>query len=195
MECSINNKLRHQVFSIPAAKERRWTPQPQDAVWVDMNGLVKQQQSAACGGLIRNSERDWLMGFRKGLGCSSITETKLEAIRTGLELEVAKQLGYAKIMVYSDSLEACDLIMRMCAADNPLQPVINDTRDLVFRKGEVTLHHTSRTIIECADFLAKIGHGDYTDIVLVPKAPTKCLAILLEDKEATTAGRSNTATA
>ncbi|XP_028794365.1 uncharacterized protein LOC114749985 [Neltuma alba] len=192
MECSTSNKLHHQVFNISVVQERRWTPPPQDAIWVDVDRSVKQQNSAACGGLVRNSEGDWLMGFKKCLGCSLIIEAELVAIRTGLE--VGKQLGCTKIMVYSDSLEACNLFMHTCAADNPLKLVINDIRDLVVGDREVTLHHTTRTIMGCADFLAKTGHSDYTDTILIPEAPTECLAILLEDKEATIAGRSTAAT-
>ena len=156
---------------------------PVDAIRIDVDGSVRHHFQAACGGVIRNSEGSWLIGFCKSLGLHSVIEAELYAILLGLKL--GHQMGFRKILLYSDSLDAVNVLMRdSCHEDHPLRAVIREIRDLLFQDWDVTIHYTPRDNIACADYMAKEGHdapGD-TDVLLAPTVPAGCWEMVLRDR-------------
>ena len=152
-------------------------------VQIDVDGSVRHQFEAACGGVIRNSEGHWLMGFCKSLGVHSVIEAELIAILLGLKL--AYQMGLQKILLYSDSLDVVNILMRDCCdEDHPLRDIVGEIRDLLFRDWSVKLNYTPRDNIACADFLAKKGHDIAVDVgeILIPVVPVECLEMVLKDQ-------------
>ncbi|KAK4257184.1 hypothetical protein QN277_006806 [Acacia crassicarpa] len=182
MENSSNQVLTHKIFQLGRIVEESWTPPPVDTVRIDVDGSVRHYRQAACGGVIRNSHGHWLMGFHKSLGQHSPIEAEILAIMVGLT--VGHQMGFQRIHLYSDSIEAINILMRDCPTDHPLRDIITDTRDLLFQDCSVQLHYSPRENIFCADFMAKHGHEDQhgPDLVLLPTVPTSCLSMYLRDR-------------
>ena len=108
---------------------------------------------------------------------------ELYAIELGLKM--AHRMGFQQILLYSDSLDALNMLMRDGVyADHPLRDIIGNIRDLLFRDWDVKLFHTSRNNIACADYLAREGHDapPDADIITIPTVPTGCLHMVLKDQ-------------
>ncbi|XP_028771174.1 uncharacterized protein LOC114728430 [Neltuma alba] len=180
MEQIVGDQLKHQIFQFAGNQEISWTPPPQGAIRIDVDGSVWNDQHAACGGLIRNSDGDWVVGFQKNIGTCSVTEAELVAIRTGLE--VGKLYNHPMVVLYSDSMDALNLIARECVADHPLRTIITDIRELIFAREEIELHHASRDTIRCADYLAKEGHEQAFGVKLIADVPERYADLILQDK-------------
>ncbi|KAK4264495.1 hypothetical protein QN277_025660 [Acacia crassicarpa] len=123
------------------------------------------------------------MGFCKALGLQTIIEAELHAIELGLLM--ACRFGLQQIQLYSDSLDAINILMRDGAyADHPLRDIIGNIRDLLFQDWDVQLFHTSRNNIACADYLAKEGHNvpANANVTLIPTVPMGCRDIVLRDQ-------------
>lgn len=119
-----------------------------------------------------------LGGFHRNLGLTSVTEAEISAIKVGLE--VLEQFACRKVLIFTDSINAFNFLMRESSPDHPLCELILKTRHYLFSKLNVTLCYTSRDFIKCADFMAKQGHGQAFEITLVPFAPRDCVALVRE---------------
>ncbi|KAK4278408.1 hypothetical protein QN277_016258 [Acacia crassicarpa] len=98
---------------------------------------------------------------------------------------MAQKLGFQQVLLYSDSLDAINIIMRDCCYnDHPLRDIIGDIRDLLFRDWNVKLYYTPRDNIACADYLAREGHvaPPDADVITIPTIPTGCLHMVLKDQ-------------
>ncbi|KAK4260509.1 hypothetical protein QN277_003609 [Acacia crassicarpa] len=182
MENASDQTLTHQIFNIGRNVEKSWTPPPTNVVRIDVDGSVCHHLQAACGGVMRDSQGRWLLGFHKNLGLHGVVEAEIYAIWLGLNL--ANQMGIRKIQIYSDSLDAINAIMRDYHADHPFREIIGKTRDLLYSDWSVELHYTSRRNISCADYLAKQGH-DFdadADAFLIPSVSRGCLDMFLRDR-------------
>ncbi|KAK8516444.1 hypothetical protein V6N12_038687 [Hibiscus sabdariffa] len=89
----------------------RWhKPQPG---WCKLNvgGSVGRATGlATCGGVVRNKEGTWLIGFSRKLGICSILEAELWGLYEGLL--TAWSIGIRFLLIESDCLEAVNLIAK-----------------------------------------------------------------------------------
>ncbi|KAK9006339.1 hypothetical protein V6N11_035380 [Hibiscus sabdariffa] len=69
------------------------------------------------GGLIRDIEGSWIMGFNRSLGATSIFNAELWAIYTGLQL--AWNNGFEHVILQSNWLKAVTVIQENVADCNP----------------------------------------------------------------------------
>ncbi|GMP42390.1 hypothetical protein CsSME_00012160 [Camellia sinensis var. sinensis] len=107
---------------------------------------------AACGGLFRNAQGQWLCGFKQQVGHSSIVSAELWGLWHGLQL--AWHEGHHRVVVESDSAEAV-LALRKT---NPLLPQFNllhEIWELMARSWECDLQQIGREANVCDDLLAK----------------------------------------
>ncbi|KAK4266867.1 hypothetical protein QN277_023732 [Acacia crassicarpa] len=159
-------------------------PPPTDAVRIDVDRSVRHQFQATCGGVIRNSDGHWLMGFCKSLDAHTVIEAKLHAIMLGLR--VGHHMGLRKILLYSDSLDTVNILMRDCCyVDHPLKEIIKEIRDLLYSDYlDVKIHYTPRDIISFADYMAKEGHNAPAneDVSLIPTIPVGCMEMAMRDQ-------------
>lgn len=176
MEFTVHNDLGNRVFQSPVRQESSWTPPSRGVVRIDVDGSVWDRGSAACGGTIRDEAGQWLMGFHRFLGLSSVLEAELYAIHTGLI--VAKQCDFHKVVIYTDSLEAFNCLMRDSLSDHPLRDLIVDTRDLLLDNWDVRMYHTSRELIPCADYMARQGQRGNFIIKIVSSPPLECQQLI-----------------
>ena len=70
------------------------------------------------------------MGFYKSLRLHTVVEAEIFAIMLGLKM--GQRMGLQRILLYSDSLDAINILMRDSPIDHPLKDIIGETRDLLF---------------------------------------------------------------
>jgi len=71
-----------------------------------------------CGGIIRNSKGEYILGFSMNLGGKSVITAEFSAIYYSLKLLDEK--GFSIIVVDTDSSEALSNMQTGCVSNNPL---------------------------------------------------------------------------
>lgn len=82
------------------------------------------------------------MGFQQDLNLCSPIEAKLRAIKVGLL--ISKQLNLPKVMIFSDSLHAINLLSRDTSSEHPLKPLLLEIRDTLYEGWDVSLRYASK---------------------------------------------------
>ncbi|XP_028763349.1 uncharacterized protein LOC114721666 [Neltuma alba] len=102
------------------------------------------------------------------------------AIKTGLQ--VYQKLGINDILLYSDSLDALNYLMRGSGVDHPYREDIEETRQLIYEHWNLEINYGCRETLQCADFLARIAHNVTDELILLNEVPESCKARILVDK-------------
>ncbi|MCI20290.1 ribonuclease H protein, partial [Trifolium medium] len=105
--------------------------------WIKCNtdgALVSQNQQADCGGVFRNESGAWLGGFARKLGSCSALMAELWGILSALQL--AKEKGYRKVILESDSTVAIDLIVKDYPDNHPCATIVSFINRLKMQEWE-----------------------------------------------------------
>ncbi|KAF7815362.1 putative ribonuclease H-like domain-containing protein [Senna tora] len=114
---------------------------------------------SAVGGLIRDSQCQWIQGYSSFIGFGTALKAEIWTIISGFKL--AKSLNYDHILVESDSMLAINLIKKDDVHPNHhLNNLLLYCRSTLLTFTEVQLSHTSREGNSCADLLAKTALMD-----------------------------------
>lgn len=123
---------------------------------LNCDGAVRSfNEKAACGGVLRDDNGAFLWGFAVKLGRCTVTQAELWAIIHGLKL--AKERGYSKIMVESDSLTAVKFINGGCLHSHQCKPLVNEIHKLMAELESIQVSHVFREANQVADRLANCG--------------------------------------
>ena len=137
-------------------RQVKWIPPLNNIIKVNVDGSsLSNPGRSGFGGLIRNNNGDWLLGFSGFCDITSCLAAELYAIFHGLR--IAYDAGHKNIILESDSMMALDLIMSDVQSHHPHAPLISQIVQLQHRDWIVNFHHTLRQGNECADWLAKHG--------------------------------------
>ena len=92
--------------------------------WVKINadGSVKDQKSAACGGVCRDENGRWVIGFGKYLGVSSVLMAELWGLYTGMKM--AWERGWQKVVFSLDSKTEITLVQPCTATGRRIELLI-----------------------------------------------------------------------
>ncbi|XP_028760097.1 uncharacterized protein LOC114744950 [Neltuma alba] len=123
---------------------------------LNTNGSVNNLRQAACDGIIRDENGNWIVGFHKRLGRVPSTTAELLGITT--RLQICRQQGFDKVLVYTDSLEAIHLLMTDSGGYHPFRTEITKGRRLIFSDWEIEFRYAPRESIQRVDFLAREAH-------------------------------------
>lgn len=111
--------------------------------------------SMGTGGLIRNDQAGWLMGFSSHGGVGDVLLAELLAIKNGLR--IAWENGFRAVLCESDSLEAVSMISDNSKHDfHEYAATLCDIMVLLRYQWSVQIKHVFREANTCADFLAKL---------------------------------------
>ena len=116
------------------------------------------------GGVIRDSNGEWVAGFVRKLGSMSSILAELWALKDGLLL--ARQLDILNVNIELDA----DLIVHLL--NNPsfhnlmFKPLLNDCKNLIKTFPSCTMAHVFRETNRCADKLANIGATQTVNFLL-----------------------------
>lgn len=99
---------------------------------------MPNQGIGGLGGVFKNLNGDWIMGYAQALTKVSNVQAKLMAIRDGLRIAMDNQIQY--LVVESDSQTALDLLKMNL--NNKLNFIVLDCRYLMQKIYSVILQHS-----------------------------------------------------
>uniref|UniRef100_A0A2N9HAG3 Uncharacterized protein n=1 Tax=Fagus sylvatica TaxID=28930 RepID=A0A2N9HAG3_FAGSY len=149
------------IWEKPASN---WSKLNSDGSFVHNIGI------AGGGGLIRNSDGDWIMGYARNIGATSSEAAELWALRDGLTL--CHQLQLTAVEVELDAKLIVNAITNNSCCHSALSPLIDDCRKLLSQLPQAKVLHCYREANFCADALAKMGTSLEQDFILYPLPPT-----------------------
>ncbi|GLT45320.1 hypothetical protein SLA2020_191580 [Shorea laevis] len=151
---SVNNKA--SIAHLHRTTFFSWDPPPSS--WFKLNtdgSTIGNPGYAGCGGLIRDSQGQWVVGFMRNIGHTTSLAAELWAIRDGLSM--ANYLQIQNLIVETDCQVAHALLSGTSNPYHPHSTLILDCRDLLCTLPRVQLKHVMRGSNMVADALAKKG--------------------------------------
>lgn len=143
-----------------------------DGCFYESNG------KAGFGGLFRDHDGQWLLGFYGKLTCDSSLETEIWGIYRGLTIMLER--GYNNIHIESDSLSAVQLINGDHPSTHPLNSLIGDSR-LLLRRTQFQISHIFREANTSADHLARLGAEQQEAMVVTEESPQSVRIFVRDD--------------
>lgn len=125
---------------------------------MNVDGAVSSECLASCGGVIRNSEGNWLRGFSRNLGNFSTQNAfvaELLAIATAIDVMIS--LDYHQVIIESDSLEVVELLEQRDVCEHHFEYIARDIQRKRDDHGSLLVQYTPREGNSVADYLAKVG--------------------------------------
>ncbi|XP_057445019.1 uncharacterized protein LOC130737284 [Lotus japonicus] len=127
------------------------------------------------GGLMRDSQGDWICGFHGFQAGGSALLSEARALKLGLQ--IAWDRGYKDVICNVD----CRDLLRVL--DDPetwiFFPVLREIYELRMRSWNLTLSAINRDCNQPADWLAKKGASSPSMAICVLEAPPSTLEILI----------------
>ena len=126
--------------------------------WLKLNtdGAVDiSSGKAGCGGLLRDSVGQLIVGFAKTISASSSIAAELWALREGLRLCVERDCHAVEIEL--DATATISLVSSNVNTNGDLSGLVDDCRVLLLCLPQAKLSHCFREANFCADALAKLG--------------------------------------
>ncbi|XP_021299308.1 heterogeneous nuclear ribonucleoprotein D-like isoform X2 [Herrania umbratica] len=181
--------LLHKVYA-------RWERPPRRFFKLNSDGSsAGNPGKAGAGGIIRNDQGEWIVGYSRKLGQATSTCAELWGVRDGLQLAVKRGLFYVIIEV--DSQVVLDLICKEAVDSHTLGPIIKECRSLLEQIPNHRFCQINRDSNSCADHLARMGATMTKDFVIF-EFPPDCVRLLLfaeslepEDNDVILGGETN----
>jgi ribonuclease HI len=146
---------------------------------LNTDGASRGDVTAGCGGLIRNSEGQWLGGFSRNLGCCSAYLAELWGVYDGLCL--ARNIGVQKVKLHVDSSVVVQTLNNSTGGSIVGWRLIQEIRRLLTLDWEVKVSHSYREANTCADALANMGCDHDQGLRVYDLCPTGLSSLLLDD--------------
>ena len=143
----------------------KWIKPGQGCTKLNMDGAVfGDPRKAGGGGLLRNSEGDWIAGFTRKLGSMYNIMAKLWALKEGLSL--GRQLNLTNLNIEVDTIVLVHLLTNPGTINLMLELLLNDCRNLIKLFPNCSVTHIYREANRCTDKLAKMGTTQDTDLLI-----------------------------
>ena len=153
-----NKPIRMQI-------QVKWIKPGQGCTKLNMDGAVfGDPRKAGGGGLLRNSEGDWIAGFTRKLGSMYSIMAELWALKEGLSL--ARQLNLTNLNIEVDTIVLVHLLTNPGTINLMLELLLNDCRNLIKLFPNCSVTHIYREANRCTDKLAKMGATQDTDLLI-----------------------------
>ncbi|MCH81151.1 putative non-LTR retroelement reverse transcriptase, partial [Trifolium medium] len=154
---------------------------PPDDGWVKLNtdGACIERSVAACGGVLRNSQGEWIGGFSKFLGTCSAYVAELWGLLEGLKY--TWKLGFRKVELNVDSVAVVKVIKEGGTASNMGYSLVKEIRRHISFGWEVKISQSYREANRCADALANMGYSLDGNIVFFEVCPSQLVQLVVSD--------------
>ncbi|OIT01587.1 hypothetical protein A4A49_56826, partial [Nicotiana attenuata] len=129
----------------------KWKP-PKDHFYKLNTDGAHTKNNAGIGGLIRNSNAEWILEFAAAVPTDSLSLAELRALLQGLQLAYSHNLVPLEVEVDSQ-----DIIMLLHSNDVSFDNLTTDCRYFLDRLGKPVALHAYREQNKVADKLAKAG--------------------------------------
>ena len=103
---------------------------------------------AGCGGVIRNDEGQWIVGFSKCIGITSSFAAELWGLREGLIL--CCNLNISSLEIELDAKAIVDILNKPAFENSIISPILDDCRLLIGRFSQIRVKHCFRQANRCA---------------------------------------------
>lgn len=127
------------------------------------------------GGILRNKNGEWILGYHKHIGKCSVLDVELWAIND--ELKRIQQRGHAKVIIQSNSLEAIKNI-HGSASKASQSALIRRIHRIMSQEMSWHLHYIPNEKNQSADFIAKLAFKGEEDLQLL-EAPSEAVLDLI----------------
>lgn len=143
-----------------------WTTPPPPYIKLNTGGI---------GGVFRNFEGKWLLGFTKYYPTLTNLQAEVLAIKEGLQ--IASHRGYTHLIIESDSTAALSLLSEN--SNERMKLIVQDCRYLMQTMVSVKLQHIFREGNRIADRLATMGRiSNNMQLQLMETAPKILIDLL-----------------
>ena len=169
----------------PAAKRMilksiRWEKLNEE--WLTLNtdsSATGSDGLAEGGGLIRDGNGTWLIGFARKIRTATSFLAELWALRDGLRL--CLQIQAQAVYIELDAKAVVDALHSQSCTNTVIYSIMEDCRHLVTQIPQTRVKHVYREANRFADFLAKLGTGLQNDFAIFSSPPVDLLSILEDD--------------
>lgn len=145
----VNSPKKHPFPKV--AISISWTPPPINVIRLNVDGAVLANPGrGGVGGVFRDSNGSWVLGFMKACAHTTPLQAELLAILHGLRL--ANERNYTPLEVHTDSATSVSIISNSHACFTNL---ISECRYLLKKLRPTTLKHVFREENGVADAIAK----------------------------------------
>ena len=150
--CAYFPKIASQLI----AKQIRW--EKLGLGWVKLNtdgSSLGNPGLAGGGGLIRDEEGAWVVGFARNIGISSSFIAELWALRDGLMICVHRNFNAIEVEV--DARVVIDVLSASKCTNNLAAPLVDDYKQLATQIHQIRFKHYFRKANRSANKLASMG--------------------------------------
>lgn len=165
----INRPLSNQPRVI---EQIRW--ERPDIGWVKLNAngaASEPTKKARCGGLIKDDQGNWMVGFSRNIGQANSFMAETWALWDGLML--CLQLNLQNVVIELDARALVDALSSSAYANTVVSPLFDDCKQLVARFSWCCIRHIYCEANMCADNLSRLGLVQSLDFVLYPSPPVE----------------------
>jgi L1 cell adhesion molecule like protein len=156
-----------------------WKRPEGDWIMLNTDGASRGNSVAGCGGLLRNSNGQWLGGFSHHLGSCNAYLAELWGVLDGLKL--AYDRGFKKIALHIDSYVVVQTLQSDKDGSVVGWRVIHEIKRLLAMEWEVRICHSYREANTCADALANLGCDHEPGMRVYEQCPAWLSSLLLAD--------------
>ncbi|KAL4353501.1 hypothetical protein GQ457_06G018870 [Hibiscus cannabinus] len=112
--------------------------------------------AAACGGLIRDENSNWIIGFTRSLGCCPVLFAELWGVHDALKH--AWSLGHRRLVIETDNVEVVD-ILEGNSGSLQSNTLVSAIQHMLHLEWDVRIRKIGRDYNRAADALARASRG------------------------------------
>lgn len=117
MRYQNGGSLTGQALRSDSGGVHRWEKPSAGRVKVNVDGAVKANRAAGGGGLVRDSQGQWVVGFCHNMGTSNPLRAELQAMASAVQLVIDH--SFPRVVVESDCAEAVRLVSCRVGPEHP----------------------------------------------------------------------------
>ncbi|MBA0669491.1 hypothetical protein Goklo_000017 [Gossypium klotzschianum] len=150
-------------------------------VYLSTNGVVARDLGyASTGGVVRDHDGNWIVGFTRFLRVCSPFEAEVWSILDRIFILLNK--GYRRAIILTDNVEVVQILTNLNLEDSRIT-VLRRTQRIMRAEGTWKVKHIPRNRNLVVDRLAKLSLSWKSSLQVLNEAPKEIIHLLQEDKE------------
>ena len=149
------------------------------AGWLKLNtngSLLINRGLAREGGIIRDEDDNWVMGFSRKIRNTTSFLVKMWNLVDELIICLNQNLSFVEVELGAKSI--VDALANSSPSNNIVSPILDGCRYLVSLFSQVCIRHCFREANHCVDRLARIGTNQNSDFILYESLPADLVEIV-----------------
>ncbi|KAG8474496.1 hypothetical protein CXB51_031152 [Gossypium anomalum] len=150
-------------------------------VFLSTDGAVaRDSRHTAFGGVVRDQDGNWIVGFTRFLRLCTPFEAKVWGILDGILILLNK--GYRRATILTDNFEVAQVLKNLNLEDFGIT-VLRKIQRIMKAEGTWRIKHISRSKNLVVNYLAKLSLSWKSSLQILNKAPKKIIDFLQKDKD------------